>query len=211
MSAPSLVTRSIDAKTHILDTAQRLIGSRGFSAVGLNEILATSGVPKGSFYHYFSSKEAFGKQLLDHYFEKYLVEIDGFLSNEAMNGRQRLAAYWAYWRDNQERQDPEGKCLAVKLGAEVSDLSEEMRSALKVGTSAIIQRLAQVIEDGVNDGSLAIEGSPTTSAHELYQLWMGASVMAKITRESIPFDTAFAAADRLVTSAFPRASRNRRA
>lgn len=52
-----------DVKDHILDTAQRIMGSRGFSAVGLNEILTSSGVPKGSFYHYFGSKEAFGVAL----------------------------------------------------------------------------------------------------------------------------------------------------
>jgi DNA-binding transcriptional regulator YbjK len=53
-----------EVRQHILDTAMPIILGKGFSAVGLNEILATAGVPRGSFYHHFGSKEAFGEALL---------------------------------------------------------------------------------------------------------------------------------------------------
>ncbi len=49
------------ARQHILEAARPLIGQRGFSAVGLAQILEVAGIPKGSFYHYFESKEAFGE------------------------------------------------------------------------------------------------------------------------------------------------------
>jgi len=190
--------RNIKGKTHILDTAIRIVGTKGFSAVGLNEILLAAGVPKGSFYYYFASKEAFGTALLEHYFANYLAEIEGFLSEPGQSARDRLSAYWTYWRGNQERQDPDGKCLAVKLGAEVSDMSEEMRLALKSGTSAITSRLARVIKEGKSDGSISISGSTTSTAKMLYELWMGASVMSKITHERGAFNTAVAATDRIL-------------
>ena len=66
--------------------------------------------------------------------------------------------YWRNWLHTQCADDPEGKCLAVKLGAEVSDLSEAMRAVLRNGTSQIIERLAGGIEAGLADGSLS--GSP---------------------------------------------------
>jgi TetR/AcrR family transcriptional repressor of nem operon len=65
-----------DTRQGILDTAHKIVGAKGFSGVGLNEILAATGVPKGSFYHYFGSKEAFGEALLADYFEDYLADID---------------------------------------------------------------------------------------------------------------------------------------
>lgn len=184
-----------DVKSHILDTARRLIAVRGFSAVGLNEILLGAGVPKGSFYHYFASKEAFGTDLLDYYFDHYLAELDALLADETVPARERLAAYWRFWRDNQERDDPEGKCLAVKLGAEVSDISEGMRIALKNGTSAIIGRLSRVVKQGLADGSIESTRNPYDIAETLYQLWLGASVMTKIVRSPAPFDAALAATD----------------
>ncbi|WP_235598593.1 TetR/AcrR family transcriptional regulator, partial [Salmonella enterica] len=127
---------------------------KGFSAVGLNEILAAAGIPKGSFYHYFGSKEAFGEALLDAYFEGYLAHLDNLCKHPAGPGAGRLRTYWGNWRHTQCADDPEGKCLAVKLGAEVSDLSEAMRAVLRRGTSQIIERLAGGIEAGLADGSL---------------------------------------------------------
>ena len=50
-------TRHDNTRQHILETGQRIIVGKGFASVGLNEILTTAGVPKGSFYHYFASKE----------------------------------------------------------------------------------------------------------------------------------------------------------
>ncbi|NMC22770.1 MAG: TetR/AcrR family transcriptional regulator, partial [Serratia sp.] len=67
---------SNDVRDHILATGQRIMAAKGFSAVGLNEILKDAGVPKGSFYHYFGSKEAFGADILARYFEDYLAELD---------------------------------------------------------------------------------------------------------------------------------------
>ncbi|MFT8474874.1 MAG: helix-turn-helix domain-containing protein, partial [Acetobacter orientalis] len=55
------------AKRSILDSARPLIGARGFSAVGIAQILVQARIPKGSFYHYFNSKEHFGEELLSLY------------------------------------------------------------------------------------------------------------------------------------------------
>ena len=53
-----------EARDNIVAVGQRVMAKKGFSAVGLNEILTTAGVPKGSFYYYFASKDAFGDALL---------------------------------------------------------------------------------------------------------------------------------------------------
>ncbi|MBT9432754.1 TetR/AcrR family transcriptional regulator [Candidatus Sodalis endolongispinus] len=174
----------------ILAHGMRIMAGKGFSAVGLNEILTAAGVPKGSFYHYFGSKEAFGEALLEHYFADYLAELDATLCAPGLTMAQRLMNYWQNWQDTQSFQHCQGKCLAVKLGAEVADLSEAMRHALQRGTSGITARLARAIEGGGAEGSLSVNGSPVEVAQILYQLWLGASVMVKIVRHTQPFATA---------------------
>jgi TetR/AcrR family transcriptional repressor of nem operon len=149
-------------------------------------------VPKGSFYHYFGSKDAFGEALLENYFEDYQAEFDRILAQPGLTMAQRLMEYWQLWQASQSFHDCQGKCLAVKLGAEVADLSEAMRLALQRGTEGIVGRLSQAIAAGVNEGSLAIDGDAEGVARSLYQLWLGASVMAKIARNTQPFDTALA-------------------
>jgi TetR/AcrR family transcriptional repressor of nem operon len=179
-----------EVRDHILATGQRLMAGRGYSAVGLNEILTSAGVPKGSFYHYFSSKDAFGEALLHSYFDDYLAEIDATLAQPGQSMAQRLISYFEAWRDNQSFLDCQGKCLAVKMAAEVADLSEAMRLAMKRGTSGIVSRLTKAIEAGVAEGSLAIDGDAGSTAQSLYQLWLGSSVMVKVERDGAPFDTA---------------------
>ncbi len=165
------------------------MAARGFSAVGLNEILSAAGVPKGSFYHYFGSKDAYGEALLEHYFEGYLADLDESLDRPGTVA-DRLMGYWRHWQETQSFSDYQGKCLAVKLGAEVADLSEAMRTALDRGTSAVIDRLRGAVVAGVSEGSLSVDDDPEDVARSLYQLWLGASVMAKITRTTQPFETA---------------------
>jgi TetR/AcrR family transcriptional regulator, transcriptional repressor for nem operon len=187
-----------DVRENIIAVGQRLIGARGFSAVGLNEILSAAGVPKGSFYHYFGSKDAFGVALLDSYFDEYLNDLDRTLAEPGLNMAQRLMNYWRIWQETQSFYDCQGKCLAVKLGAEVADMSEAMRATLNRGTAGIVSRLANAIETGVVEGTLSIEGDPESIAQSLYQLWLGASIMVKIVRNLEPFKVAMLATQQML-------------
>ena len=195
---PATTARSADTRRNILDAAQRIMAHKGYSAVGLNEVLAEASVPKGSFYHYFASKDAFGEALLKSYFDEYLADMDRVLAQPGQSAAERLMAYWQLWRETQSFDECQGKCLAVKLGAEVSDLSEPMRLALKEGTGAIIDRLERTITSGLADGSIAIDGKARETAQVLYDMWLGASVMAKIHRSLDPLEATTAMTSRLL-------------
>jgi TetR/AcrR family transcriptional repressor of nem operon len=174
--------RQNDIRQHLLDTGKALILGKGFTAVGLAEVLSTAKVPKGSFYYYFESKEQFGAELLDSYFTAYLAALDLLLAPDGSPARSRLMHYWQRWVAVQEQGPCQEQCLVVKLGAEVSDLSEAMRAALHRGTDQVIQRLAACLGEGVADGSLAgLE--PACTAQTLYALWLGASLLTKVRRD----------------------------
>ncbi|RMJ03086.1 HTH-type transcriptional repressor NemR [Marinobacter litoralis] len=188
---PKVATQ--DVRSHILETAQVIISGKGFSAVGLNQILQAAGVPKGSFYHYFGSKEAFGEELLKSYFADYHETLDAMLSRPGLNGAERLISYWQTWLETQSACDPKGKCLTVKLAAEVSDLSETMRAVLARETSRVVARLEQAVAEGIEDGSLPATLNAKVTASTLYQLWLGASLRSKITRDPEPMECALTA------------------
>ncbi|MED5524915.1 TetR/AcrR family transcriptional regulator [Gallaecimonas pentaromativorans] len=188
-----------DVKDHILDTAQRIMGSRGFSAVGLNEILTSSGVPKGSFYHYFGSKEAFGVALLERYFSLYMTGLNQLLDSNQGTAVSRLMDYWQRWVDTQAGTDLQGRCLVVKLGAEVSDLSEDMRQVLEQGTSQLLARLTREIALAQQEGDVEPSVDPAELADALYQMWLGASMLAKVTHTGKPLASALATTSRLLS------------
>lgn len=181
-----------DTRHSILDAAQQIMAHRGFAAVGINEVLAEAGVPKGSFYHYFDSKDAFGEAMLRKYFHDYIAEMQRIFAEPNRTSAERLMTYWDHWRENQGTAGCQGNCLAVKLSAEVSDLSETMRLALKEGTTAVVDRLEHIIIRGIEDGSLTINGDARGIAQVLYDMWLGGSVMAKIHRDLAPLDLTLA-------------------
>lgn len=182
--------KDTDTRQSILDTAQRIMARKGFAALGLNELLAEAGVPKGSFYHYFASKDAFGEALMKSYFDAYFANFDRISSEPRKNSADRLMTYWQGFYDLQRSDECQGRCLVVKLGAEVSDLSESMRVALVEGTAEILRRIEGLITQGLADGSLSIDDAPRDAAEALYDAWLGASVMAKINRSPGPLDRA---------------------
>lgn len=183
--------RHDNTRQHLLDTGHRIIAGKGFSSVGLNEILTAAGVPKGSFYHYFESKEQYGQALLEDNFTRYLGGIDDLLKAKpgSGSGRERLIGYWQQWLDAQCADCSEQKCLVVKLAAEVADLSDAMRITLRDGTEQIVARIAALIEAGIADGSLPVL-PPLATAQTLYQLWLGASLLGKLHRNRSALDNA---------------------
>ena len=187
-----------DTRQHILDTGSRIIAGKGFSCVGLNEILQAAEVPKGSFYHYFKSKELFGQAMLEGFFEGYLGRIDALFATPGMSARERLLCYWQQWVETQCEGCDDQKCLVVKLSAEVADLSEAMRLTLRDGTGRVIDRLADCVAAGVADESLpALD--PNDTARTLYQLWLGASLLAKLHRDASPLEQAMRATLQLLS------------
>lgn len=186
-----------DMRQHIIDVARSLMTNKGYTAVGLAEVLSTAGVPKGSFYYYFKSKEEFGQALLEEYFSEYLGRVDALMAKPG-SGAERLLAYFNYWTETQGTDLPEGKCLVVKLGAEVCDLSEDMRAVLEVGTAKIIQRITACVDLGVADGSIHPESDPAAFAESLYQLWLGASLLVKVNRSTESFSKALIMTKRLL-------------
>jgi len=174
---------------HILDIGYQLIAQKGFTGVGLAQILKMAEVPKGSFYHYFKSKEQFGEALIQDYFNDYLAQLDILFTQSNENGYQRLMNYWHAWLNTQAGDCNVKKCLVVKLSAEVADLSDSMRLALLNGAKQIIAKLADVIEQGIEDNSIKAQ-SAGDSAQMLYSLWLGASLLSKLQQSQQPLELA---------------------
>ncbi|MEM6463727.1 MAG: TetR/AcrR family transcriptional regulator [Pseudomonadota bacterium] len=184
------MTLHSDTRQHILGTSREVILGKGFAATGLNELTAAAGVPKGSFYHYFKSKERFGEALLQDYFANYLKRLDELLRPDGRPAADRLLGFWMLWMQSQSQGEFGARCLVVKLGAEVSDLSETMRTVLRDGTEQVVSRLSQCIAEGIEDGSLPKSLKPFQMALSLYELWLGATLMTKLRSDSFAFKNA---------------------
>ncbi|MDQ7990862.1 MAG: TetR/AcrR family transcriptional regulator [Candidatus Dactylopiibacterium sp.] len=191
-------TERPDTRQHILDCGQHLIAGKGFVAVGLAEILASAGVPKGSFYHYFASKEAFGVALLERYEAACTTRMAALDAEPGLTGAQRVLRSFEHWAQRQRGTDAAQHCLITKLGAEIADLSDAMRARMLAMTEAVLRQLAAHVAAGQADGSIANRQAPEALAQWLYQAWLGASLLAKLRRDDSPFASALARTDELL-------------
>ena len=179
-----------DTRQQILETARGIVVGKGFSAVGLSEILEAAGVPKGSFYHWFRSKEQFGEALIDHHFESYLQQVDACLSTPERTPGQKLLDFFGQWHATQRGDNVQSRCFVVKLSAEVCDLSEPMRVALERGIAQVLVRLENCLAEGIASGEFSRCPEPADVAQQLYQQWLGATLLARVRRVDEPLDHA---------------------
>ena len=186
------MTKISDKRQQIIDTAKNIILGKGFAAVGLNEILTTARVPKGSFYHYFKSKEQFGDAMLENYFDTYLAQLEIALSAALGSVKARLLDYFNVWLLSQTSDTTHDKCLVVKLSAEVTDLSEAMRMTLKHGTDRVINRIAACVQEGIDHGEFPAHLDAKFVTNEIYYMWVGATLLTKVQHSREPLECAMA-------------------
>ncbi|WP_296403835.1 TetR/AcrR family transcriptional regulator [Psychrobacter sp.] len=176
-----------DTKSHLIATGYQLLAKKGFTAVGIKQILETAGVPKGSFYHYFASKEAFGETIIESYFEHYKHRLEE-ISDQNLTAQQKLCNYFQFWYNTQQNECDHEKCLVVKLSAEVSDISVTMREALEGGYQQTIDWITHQVNAGWSDNSIphTADISAESIAKRWYYAWLGASLIAKTSCSNIP-------------------------
>jgi len=177
-------------KAKILAAAQEIMLTKGFHAVGLNEILAAVKVPKGSFYHYFSSKEQFGVELITHYIEQDTARLEAFFAPSDATALQKFSDYWGSLIGRMTEGRCRQCCLVVKLGLEVANLSEPMREVLAQGMKSWRMIYVRALHEGRMDGSIRQELDPTDVSALIQDTWQGAMQRMLVERSVAPLRSA---------------------
>lgn len=172
---------SIDTKQRILSVGEELVSTKSFSSVGLSEILAAANVPKGSFYHYFPSKEAFGVELIRNYSEAagahWLKLMEPFTGLKPLDRLlTTLESQMAMMAEHGCRQS----CLLVKLAAEVSQLSEPIRLEVERVLGSWRAMWAKLIREGQECGDIRNDIDAEQLTSFVQAAWLGSVVRAHV-------------------------------
>lgn len=179
---------SNDTRDHIIHTGADLIGHKGFGATGINGILTTAGVPKGSFYHYFSSKNDFGLAVIDAFAEEYDAKLDRILNDASRSCLDRLRAYFDSGLETMTSGEFTRGCLIGNLGQELAGQNEAFRKRLDTVFQGWEKRFERCIEEAQLAGDVDSSISPADVASFLLSGWEGAILRAKVLKSTEPME-----------------------
>src|SRR5258707_9560215 len=111
-------------KTVLLETGKSVFLAKGYNNSGIEAILHAAGVPKGSFYYYFESKEDFGLQVLNRFAECYNETFERDLGDSSLSPLDRLRRYFESACQRIESQQGRNGCLVGNLSKNMAPQSE---------------------------------------------------------------------------------------
>ncbi|WP_271408140.1 acrylate utilization transcriptional regulator AcuR [Pseudomonas sp. Q1-7] len=159
---------------------------KGFSATGLDEILSSVGVPKGSFYHFFASKEAFGSELITLYAHYFARKLDRFLLDESLTPLERIDAFCQDAERGMEKFSFSRGCLVGNLGQEMGALPESFRAQLTDVLLDWQSRFEHCLEAAKSAGEIPQHTDCARLAAFFWIGWEGAVLRAKLERKGDP-------------------------
>lgn len=172
----------------LIETGAALIAQQGYNATGINAVLKTCGVPKGSFYHYFSSKEDFGLAVIERFANEYDDNLAALLEDSTLPPLERLRRYFAAGRSHMRECDHTTGCLIGNLGQELSGQSDTFRDALNLVFQRWEKRLVTCLRDAQSEGVVDTSIPPEALASFVLSGWEGAILRAKTLKSVAPME-----------------------
>jgi TetR/AcrR family transcriptional regulator, transcriptional repressor for nem operon len=192
-------TTANDTRDRILQSAQELIHERGYEAVGVAEICARAKVNKGSFYHFFRTKENLGLAVIDTYWEQSRGGFDGLAAEGAplVQLREFLGGMVAHVQQDKKAHGCVRGCLFGNMALELAPQAPAVQQRLNTIFGEQNRALAGLIRRGVDAGDLP-EQDAAQSADDLIAFLEGAVLISKVRNDPSVFAAAEPAVFRLL-------------
>lgn len=177
-----------DTRAELIRSGLELLTTSGFASSGLDSILKNVGVPKGSFYFYFKSKEAFGLAVLESYAKYFANKLNVSLQNDAVSPLTRIEHFVSDAKLGMARHNYKRGCLVGNLGLEVDLLPESFRPELIKIFASWQQQIADCLELAKVSGEISEQANTQALAQYFWIGWEGAVSRARLEQSSQPLD-----------------------
>lgn len=175
-----------DTRSEIIRIGTDLISRQGFNVTGIDAVLKEAGIPKGSFYHYFKSKEEFGIAVIDHFAERFEQRLDTFLGDDEVTALQRVHNFLESSLARVTQNQCSKGCLIGNLGQELADLNERFRGRLDEIFSMWRKRFATCLREAQSTGELSSGIDAEAMACFILSGWEGAILRSKVMKSPQP-------------------------
>lgn len=175
-------------RDHLLQVGLRRIHAMGYTSTGVKDILDEADVPKGSFYHHFSSKEAFANEVLKLYVRGENERAEKILRNGKTPPLKRLRRYFEELISVYGQTAAVSGCMIGNFSLELADRSDSIQSLLRNSFSSWQTAIAGVLQEAIERGDLAKLNKPEELAFFLVNSYEGALLRSKADRSNKPLE-----------------------
>jgi len=187
---PSSVNRAMkeNIKQKILAAGASIIHRKGYNHTGIQEILQSVGVPKGSFYFYFKNKEDFGLQVIDYFVSFFSAQAAPVLSDNSIPPLERIKKLLEGFKVLFKEMNYECGCPLGNLAQEMGDLSPAFRTKLKDSLDLMNSLYVVLLSEAKQSGDISTDLDIQETAGFIVSSWHGALIHMKIEKSDKPLD-----------------------
>ena len=182
---PKTATRE-NTKYLLIETGIDIMVEKGYNATGLSEVLSAAGVPKGSFYYYFQSKEDFGLNIINYFDERYVSQLDQILNDKSMTPLDRMYKYVADTITKAQERHCSRGCLLANLSQEMADQNELFRSRLSEIMTKRSEKFARCLQEAKDVGQVPADVCVNMCAEFFLCAFEGALMRSKTMQDPKP-------------------------
>lgn len=168
----------------LLEVAHGLVMVHGFNNTGIGQIVKDAGVPKGSFYHYFPSKDELGYALVNDYSRMIKQHLQDFLQAQQGPALHRLRAYFVTLAQAFRHEFGHCNCLLGNMGQELAGQHEGFRRLVRQHFVELEGIVATTLQQAKAEGDLAPDADCQMLAELLFSGWEGGIIRAKLEGSS---------------------------
>ena len=177
-----------ETRSKLIEVGTEILSEKGFDTTTIDEVLRRTGVPKGSFYYYFGSKEDFGLAVIDNYAFLYEQKLTRLLRDPNQRPLQRVRNYIAELARGLEKHEFRRGCLIGNMGQELGGLDGVFRQRILVVLNSWSSFLADCLRQGQDAGEIRADLNVRQIASFFWFSWEGAILKAKLERSTRPLD-----------------------
>jgi TetR/AcrR family transcriptional repressor of nem operon len=171
---------NIEVRSRLLSIGQQVVHANGFNGSGVQDITGAAGIPKGSFYNYFESKDAFAADVLERYWSELEESLGPILYDARVKPLARITAYFRDLCKYHAADDFKLGCLIGNLSLELAGGSAEIRAKLLDILFRWEAMLAACLQEAQERNELPADREPAEIAATLIEGWEGAVMRSKV-------------------------------
>jgi TetR/AcrR family transcriptional repressor of nem operon len=176
----------LTTRDQIIRSGTALIALQGYNATGIDAILKAAQVPRGSFYHYFKSKEDFGLAVIAHFAAGFEQRLATFLEDEEVAPLDRIRNYLEAGLTRIDQNACTRGCLLGNLGQELAGLNECFRVRLEEIFALWQLRLSRCLAEAQQRRDLSVKLDAQLLAGHILSGWEGAILRTKVMKSPQP-------------------------